>query len=87
MVTLWYCQENLCIKSYISRKRFMKNLSILKIESKKKNNISGLKFDFLFTLIPTYIYNRVKSVHLPGFPRIRTRNTPNTETFHAVHIT
>ena len=67
----------------------MKNLNILKIEPKnlKKKLICDLKFDFLFTLIHTYVYNRVKSVHLSGFPRIRTRNTPNTETFHEVHIT
>ena len=52
MVTLWYCQENLCIKSYISRKRFMKNLSILKIEPKKKKK---LKIWF-FIYVDTYIY-------------------------------
>ena len=55
MVTLWYCQENLCIKSYISRKRFMKNLSILKIESKKKKQYLRLKIWF-FIYVDTYIY-------------------------------
>ena len=55
MVTLWYCQENLCIKSYLSRKRFLKNLKILKIEPKtKKKTYLRLKIWF-FIYVDTYI--------------------------------
>ena len=53
MVTLWHCQENLCIKSYISRKLFMKNLSILKIEPKKKTYLR-LQIWF-FVYVDTYM--------------------------------